>query len=185
MTETILFFGFSPTPSKISARTARHSSPQTPPAAPSEFRISPRHTARILGGQNPERKNTLSFFKKKSTLAKSEMQGVFFLSGLSPSPRGGGGAIRRAYDLGQSHHALRAWHIICFENRCELGKIETPHWKSQGFRCRLASLGDQIVWIFRGKKKYPIPLEAEKKNFHKILSKERHLPLLDFYGLIC
>jgi len=25
-------------------------------------------------------------------------------------------------------------------------------------------LGDQIVWIFRGKKKFPIPLEAEKKN---------------------
>ena len=40
------------------------------------------------------------------------MQGVFFLSGFPPSPRGGGGAIRRAYDLGQSHHALRAWHII-------------------------------------------------------------------------
>ena len=39
------------------------------------------------------------------------MQGVFFLSGLPPSPRGGGGAIRRAYDLGQSHHALRAWHV--------------------------------------------------------------------------
>ncbi len=40
------------------------------------------------------------------------MQGVFFLSGFPPSPRGGsGGAIVRAYDLGQSHHALRVWHI--------------------------------------------------------------------------
>ena len=39
------------------------------------------------------------------------MQGVFFLSGLSPSPRGGGGAIRRAYGLGQNHHSLRAWRI--------------------------------------------------------------------------
>jgi len=31
--------------------------------------------------------------------------------------RGGGGAIRRAYDLVSLHHALRACHIICFENR--------------------------------------------------------------------
>jgi len=68
-------------------------------------------TARILGGQNPERKNTLSFSKRNFTPAKPEMRGVFFLSGLPPSPRGGGGTIRRAYDFGQSHHALRAWHI--------------------------------------------------------------------------
>jgi hypothetical protein len=44
-----------------------------------------------------------------------------------------------------------------------------PRWKSQigwGF----AAFGrDQIVRIFRGKKKFPIPLEAEKKNFnHRI-----------------
>ncbi len=30
----------------------------------------------------PRKKNTLSFFKRKFTPAKSEMQGVFFLSGL-------------------------------------------------------------------------------------------------------
>ena len=58
-------------------------------------------------GQNPE-KNTLSFFRRNFTPAKSEMQGVFFLSGLPPSPRGGDGAIRRAYDLISLHHALRA-----------------------------------------------------------------------------
>jgi len=32
---------------------------------------------------------------------------------------------------------------------------------------RFASLGDPIAWIFLEKKKFPIPLEAEKKNFHK------------------
>ena len=26
--------------------------------------------------------------------------------------RSGGGAIRRAYDFGQSNHALRAWNVI-------------------------------------------------------------------------
>jgi hypothetical protein len=30
----------------------------------------------------PQKKNTLSFFKRNFTPAKSEMQGVFFLSGL-------------------------------------------------------------------------------------------------------
>ncbi|MBI5817009.1 MAG: hypothetical protein HZB09_01135, partial [Candidatus Yonathbacteria bacterium] len=30
-----------------------------------------------------------------------------------------------AYDYISHHHTLRACHIICFENRCELGKIET------------------------------------------------------------
>jgi len=36
--------------------------------------------------------------------------------------------FRRAYDLVSSHHALRAWHISDFGNRCELGTIETPEW---------------------------------------------------------
>src|SRR3989338_4296917 len=51
-----------------------------------------------------------------------------------------------------------------------------PCWKSQRFRCRLAEfiltkegLGHQIVWSFRGKKKFPIPLEAEKKNFNHLI----------------
>jgi len=48
----------------------------------SRVRIEAPRTARILGGQKPERKNTLSFFKKQFTPAKTEMQGVFFLSGL-------------------------------------------------------------------------------------------------------
>ena len=48
-----------------------------PPPCPNTWRTEPR------------KKNTLSFFKKKSTPAKSEMQGVFFFSGLPPSPRGG------------------------------------------------------------------------------------------------
>ena len=30
----------------------------------------------------------------------------------------------------------------------------------------MAGLGHQIVWSFRGKKKFPIPLEEEKKNFN-------------------
>src|SRR3989344_9045542 len=61
----------------------------------------------------PRKKNTLSFFKRNFTPAKSEMQGVFFFRGCRVK-RGGGGAIRRAYDLGQSHHAPRACPIRGF-----------------------------------------------------------------------
>jgi len=46
-------------------------------------RISPRHTARKLHGQNTKKKNVLSIFKKKFTPAKSEMQGTFFLFGVA------------------------------------------------------------------------------------------------------
>ena len=44
-----------------------------------------------------------------------------------------------------------------------------PRWKSQCLAPPSAGLGHQIVRIFRGKKKFPIPLKAEKKNFHKDL----------------
>src|SRR3989339_2147120 len=43
---------------------------EAPPHCPNTWRAEPR------------KKNTLSFFKRNFTPAKSEMQGVFFLSGL-------------------------------------------------------------------------------------------------------
>ncbi|MBM3204656.1 hypothetical protein FJZ48_01590 [Candidatus Uhrbacteria bacterium] len=46
------------------------------------------------------------------------------------------GIRRGAYDLGSHHHALRAYLIICFESRCELGTIQTPrkgHVLKRGF----------------------------------------------------
>ena len=39
-------------------------------------------------------------------------------------------AGRRAYDSGSPRHALRAWHITDFENRCERSCINTPSWES-------------------------------------------------------
>src|SRR3990167_5820858 len=85
----------------------------------------------------PRKKNTLSFFKRNFTPAKSEMQGVFFLSGFPPSPRGGWRGVLRAYDLGQSHHALRAcavsrYHRGCFQNTFELCTMNTANFR-KGF----------------------------------------------------
>ena len=66
-----------------------------------------RHLPEYLEGRTPK-KNVLSFFKKNFTHAKSEMQGVFFLSGFPPSPRGGSGGMLRAYNSVSSHHARGA-----------------------------------------------------------------------------
>ncbi len=69
------------------------------------------------------------------------------ISARLPPKRSGGGRRggRRAYDLGQSHHALRAWHIVSdFGNRCELGKIKTPQKTTQP-----SGLGGFLWWRWR------------------------------------
>ena len=65
----------------------------------------------------PRKKNILSFFKRNFTPAKSEMQGVFFFRGCRGSARrwrGDCSSVR----FRSEPRALRAYDIICFENRC-------------------------------------------------------------------
>jgi len=45
--------------------------------------LKPSHTARILGGQNPKKKNVLSILEKIHRREKSEKQGTFFLFGVA------------------------------------------------------------------------------------------------------
>jgi len=71
--------------------------------------------ARILGGQNPKKKNVLSFFRKNQSRVNPKCKEHFSFWGCRVK-RGSGGTIR-AYDLVSSHHALRACDIICFGNR--------------------------------------------------------------------
>jgi len=78
--------------------------------------LKPRHTAQKFLGQNSKKKNVLSILEK-ITPAKIRKSKEHFSFWCCRVKRGGGGAIRRAYDLGQSHHALRACDIICFGNR--------------------------------------------------------------------
>src|SRR3989339_1767397 len=87
--------------------------------------LKPRHTARILGGQNPKKKNVLSILEKITPAKIRKSKEHFFFLGLPSEARRWRGFLR-AYDLVSSHHALRAWHISDFGNRCELGTIETP-----------------------------------------------------------
>jgi len=90
-----------------------------------ESALKPRHTARILGGQNPKKKNALSILEKIHPREKQKSKEHFFFLGLPSEARRWRG-FRRAYNLVSSRHALRTWHISDFGNRCELGTIETP-----------------------------------------------------------
>src|SRR3989338_11699252 len=87
--------------------------------------LKPRHTARILEGQNPKKKNVLSILEKIHPRENQKSKEHFFFLGLPSEARQWRG-FRRAYDLVSSHNALRARHISDFGNRCELGTIETP-----------------------------------------------------------
>ena len=83
-----------------------------------------RHLPEYLEGRTPKRKMSFPFSEKIGRAQIRKARNIFSFWGCRVK-RGSGGTIR-AYDLVSSHHALRAWHIICFENRFELGTINTP-----------------------------------------------------------
>jgi len=88
-----------------------------------------RHLPEYLEGRTPKRKMSFPFSEKIGRAQIRKARNIFSFWGCR-AKRGSGGTIR-AYDLVSSHHALRAWHIICFENRFELGTINTPRRKLQ------------------------------------------------------
>src|SRR3990167_999379 len=94
--------------------------------------LKPRHTARILGEQNPKKKNVLSILEKITPAKIRKSKRHFFFLGLPSEARRWRG-FRGAYDLVSFYHALRAWHIIYFGNRCEFGTIQTPIRNSKVF----------------------------------------------------
>ena len=82
-----------------------------------------RHLPEYLEGRTPKRKISFPFSEKIGRAQIRKARNIFSFWGCRVK-RGGGGTIR-AYDLVSSHHALRACDIICFENRFELGTINT------------------------------------------------------------
>ena len=60
----------------------------------------------------PRKKNTLSFFKRNFTPAKSEMQGVFFLSGLLAYSPVRGAFFERTGQFQVTTHAERAASFV-------------------------------------------------------------------------
>ena len=91
--------------------------------------LKPHSLPRNFLGRTPKEKHPFLFQKKFHPRQNQNARSVFSfgVAGVLTSAWG----FLRAYDLVSSHHALRAWHIICFENRFELGTINTPRRKLQ------------------------------------------------------
>ena len=97
-------------PPRISPKENGWSKRRIPPQThfcPRIFAFRSATLSEYLEGRTPKEKHPF-LFQKKFTPRQIRNARSVFLSGFPPSPRGGGGAIRRAYDSGQSHHALRA-----------------------------------------------------------------------------
>src|SRR3989344_4816941 len=100
---------------KISRGFAK-SFPQKIVSAKPSPHFAPPHSLNTCRAE-PQKKNILSFFKRNFAPAKSEMQGVFFFRGCRGSARrwrGDCSSVR----FRSEPRALRAYDIICFENRC-------------------------------------------------------------------
>ena len=89
------------------AKVSHTFSPQKIVLAKPSPHWSPATLPEYLFGRNTKKKNVLSILEK-STSAKIEKARNIFSFWCCQVKRGGGGAIRRAYDLISSHHALRA-----------------------------------------------------------------------------
>jgi hypothetical protein len=93
--------------------------------------LKPHALPEYLEGRTPKEKHPFLFQEKIHPRQIKNARSVFSfgVAGVLASAWG----FLRAYDSIQSHHALRAWHIICFENRFELGTINTPKQNSTAF----------------------------------------------------
>src|SRR3989344_5111447 len=101
---------------KKSERGRRGIPPLKPllPRRPSPV-FRPADCPNIWRAELRKKKHALHFSFGGGWIFSEKGKGVF-LSGLPPSPRGGGGAIRQAYDLVSNHHALRAWRLAIITN---------------------------------------------------------------------
>src|SRR3989338_3083015 len=90
-----------------------------------------RHLPEYLEGRTPKRKKSFPFSEEIGRAQIRKARNFFSFWGCRVK-RGGGGTIR-AYDLVSLHHARGACDIICFENRFELGTINTPKQNSTAF----------------------------------------------------
>jgi len=123
--------------------------PQTPPAGgkfslgfaksktpekkfgKTESALKPHALPEYLEGRTPKEKHPFLFQKKFHPRQNRNARSVFSfgVAGVLASAWG----FLRAYDLVSLHHARGVCDIICFENRCELGTINTPKQNSTAF----------------------------------------------------
>jgi len=94
---------------KISRGFAKSKSPENS-FGKTESAFRPATLPEYLEGRTPKRKKSFPFSEKIGRAQIRKARNIFSFWGCRVK-RGGGGAIVRAYDSGQSHHALRAYLI--------------------------------------------------------------------------
>src|SRR3989339_1024749 len=89
-----------------------------------ESALKPHAPPEYLEGRTPKEKHPFLFQEKFHPRQTRNARSVFSfgVAGVLASAWG----FLRAYASVSLHHALRAWHISDFGNRCELGTIQTP-----------------------------------------------------------
>src|SRR3990167_9560994 len=78
--------------------------------------LKPRHTARILGGQNPKKKNVLSILEKITSAKIRKARNIFSFWGCRVKRGGGGAFVERTIQFRAITRSARAISL-CFENR--------------------------------------------------------------------
>jgi len=74
--------------------------------------LKPRHTARILGGQNPKKKNVLSFLEKIHPRENQKSKEHFSFWGCRVKRGGGGAFSERTITFHITTHAERATSFV-------------------------------------------------------------------------
>jgi len=75
-----------------------------------EFELKPRHTARILGGQNPKKKNVLSILEKTGRAQIRKARNIFSFWGCRVRRGGGGAFVERTILVKATTRFARAIH---------------------------------------------------------------------------
>ena len=87
--------------------------------------LKPRHTARILGGQNPKKKNVLSILKKSTPAKIKRARDIFSFWGCRVKRGGGGAFVERTIQFQATTRSARAISRDCFQNKFEFCTIDT------------------------------------------------------------
>ena len=136
----------------LKARTARDSSPQTPPPAPSEHRIEPATHCLNTWRVEPQKEKSPFHFRKNPPPQIRKARDIFSFWGCREKRGGGGAFVERTILVRATMRSARAISQGYFQNKFEFCTIDTaifrkgfPYYLCKNFnsqlRCKLLKKG--------------------------------------------